>query len=305
MEITNLINQSRDEVNYILDNLNNEDIIYLVNVIKNKEIIYFSGVGKSESIAIHICRILKSIGFKCFDLNILNSLHGDIGTITENDALILFSKSGNTDEIISKIENFKLKKCLIIGISNNSNNKFDKYCDKSIKIPFNQELELYNNKIPTNSSISILLFFNVIISLLANNISINEYSINHSSGSIGNSLKKIKDVLITKFPKFNIKDKLKFNSVCLEMTKYVIGSSFFINDNEELVGMLTDGDLRRLLITNQNLEFINENEINKDYYFEEDVEKYVKDIDLDKKYIPVLKGKKLIGIINCVKLLSN
>ena len=96
-----------------------------------------------------------------------------------------------------------------------------------------------------------------------------------------------------------------FNNVCLEMTKYVIGSSFFINDNEELVGMLTDGDLRRLLITNQNLEFINENEINKDYYFEEDLEKYVKDIDLDKKYIPVLKDKKLIGIINCVKLLSN
>ena len=132
-----------------------------------------------------------------------------------------------------------------------------------------------------------------------------EYSINHFSGSIGSSLKKIKDVLIKKFPKFNINQKLKFNNVCLEMTKYVIGSSFFINDNEELVGMLTDGDLRRLLITNQNLEFINENEINKDYYFEEDLEKYVKDIDLDKKYIPVLKDKKLIGIINCVKLLSN
>ena len=196
MEIDNLINQSKNEIIYQLNNFNKDDIIYLINIIRKKEIIYFSGVGKSESMAIHISKILKSIGFKCFNLDILNSLHGDIGPINEKDALILFSKSGNTDEIVSKINHFKLKKCLIIGITNNKDSKFINHCDKNIIIPFNKELELFNNIIPTNSCISILMFFNIIIALLANNISLNEYSLNHSYGSIGNSLKKIKDVII-------------------------------------------------------------------------------------------------------------
>ena len=298
MEITNLINQSKNEVNYLLDNINKEDILYLVNIIRNKEIIYFSGVGKSESMAIHISKILKSIGFKCFNLDILNSLHGDIGPINEKDALILFSKSGNTDEIVSKINHFKLKKCLIIGITNNKDSKFINHCDKNIIIPFNKELELFNNIIPTNSCISILMFFNIIIALLANNISLNEYSLNHSYGSIGNSLKKIKDVIITEYPKFYLEDNIKFNLICLEITKYDIKTAFFVNKNEELIGILTNHDLKNFISNNQNFDLININNINKEFYFETNQDKYIKDIDLDKKYIPVLKDKKLIGIVN-------
>ena len=110
MEIQNLINQTKIELNYQLNNINHQDLIYVLSKITEKNIIYISGIGKSESIAIHISSILKSIGIKCFHLSILNSLHGDIGTIQENDLLILLSKSGNTEEIISKINNFKLKK---------------------------------------------------------------------------------------------------------------------------------------------------------------------------------------------------
>lgn len=187
MQIKDLILQSKNEIEYQLNNLNEEDILLLTSRIRSHDIIYITGIGKSESVAIHISNLLKSIGIKCFHLNILNSLHGDIGTIEENDLLILLSKSGNTEELISKIESFRLKKCSIIGITNNEYAELHDLCNDTITLPFCNELN--NKKIPTNSCISFILFFNIIISLLSTNITKDTYLINHSAGSIGESLK--------------------------------------------------------------------------------------------------------------------
>ena len=305
MEIQNLINQTKIELNYQLDNINHQNLIYVLSKITEKNIIYISGVGKSESIAIHISSILKSIGVKCFHLNILNSLHGDIGTIEENDLLILLSKSGNTEEIISKINNFKLKKCFILGITMNINSKFKNLCDETIVLPFKTELKLVNDKIPTNSCISFLNFFNIISSLLTSHITMNEYAINHSSGTIGNSLKRIKDIVQYEFPKIYFTENIKINTICLEMTKYSIGCAFFVNKNEELIGIITDGDIRRLIARENDINLLNYNYINTSYIFETDTNKFIKDININLKYIPVLHHKKLIGIIDCLRSITN
>ena len=72
------------------------------------------------------------------------------------------------------------------------------------------------------------IFFNILFSLLSNNISIEEYSINHSSGSIGSSLKTIKDKLINCYPKIVLVNEVNLKSICLELTKYCIGCCFLL-----------------------------------------------------------------------------
>ena len=255
------------------------------------------GVGKSGNIAKHCADLLKSISYKAFSFDILNSTHGDFGCIHENDLIFLFSNSGNTKEIIDIISIFRNKNVnKIIGVCSNENSTFKHLCDDVFIIPFNKEICGEIDKIPTNSCMSQLIFSNILVSLLKKNTSLNEYRINHSAGNIGNDLLKIKDVLITKFPKILLEKEVEITKVLIEMTNYGIGCCFFVDKEDELLGIMTDGDLRRLLISQKDISMININHINKEYYYENDVNKYLNE---SKKlgYIPILKNKIIIGII--------
>ena len=269
----------------------------MVNIINNiKGNIYITGVGKSENMAKHCCDLLKCISYKAFIFDILNSTHGNIGTLKKEDLIILFSNSGNTKEIIDIISLFKNIKIKIVGICSNSESKFVKLCDKTIIIPFNKEISGKIDKIPTNSCMSQLLFSNILVSLLKNNITKDQYKKNHLSGTIGKDLLKIQDVLIKDYPKIILRDKVELNKVLLEMTKYKIGCCFFVDKEDKLLGILTDGDIRRLLISQKNIININISHINTKFYHESNLEKYVNKCK-KVNYIPIINNKIIIGII--------
>ncbi|ADO67298.1 putative bifunctional KDO 8-phosphate phosphatase/arabinose 5-phosphate isomerase [Cafeteria roenbergensis virus] len=291
-----IIQEIRKELNYQLDNLNLNHINNLVNLIKNTDNnIYFMGIGKSGNIAKHCSDLLKSISINCYYLNSINLLHGDIGTLNQN-LIVMFSKSGNTHEIIELIPFLKQRKCYVVGICCDDNSLFEKDCDLVIKTPFTKEIDGAINKIPTNSIMSHLLFTNILVSKLKENINIEEYSLNHPSGNIGKNLLKIKDCLILDFPKIILDKNVLLHKVFLNMTKYKIGCCFFVNYDNKLLGILTDGDIRRLLLTDENKKFINKNDINKNYFFETNIDKYV--FEYKKyNYLPIIKNDKLIGII--------
>lgn len=294
----NIIQEIKQEVNYQLDNLNINKIIPIIDKIKNCEgIIYTTGIGKSENIAYHLADLLKSIGIKSFFLNTINSTHGDIGCISFKDIIIMFSKSGKTKELLEIIPFLKKRNCYIIGICNDNDNKFDIECNYNLILPFKNEIDGEINKIPSNSYMSHLLFVNIIVGELKKNITINQYKQNHPAGLIGIQLKKISDCIITDFPKIILKDQLKLHNILLEMTKYKIGCCFFVNESDKLIGLLTDGDIRRLLLDNENLKVISANIINKNFYWEENVDKYICDSE-NYNFIPILLNKKIIGIIN-------
>jgi arabinose-5-phosphate isomerase len=296
----NIIKEIRNEVNYQLDNfyIINDEIKEVIKLIEKHKTIYFTGIGKSENSAIHCCNLLKSISINAFFLNTINALHGDIGNIKENDLIFLFSKSGNTAELLQLIPFLKERKCYLIGICCDEDSKFLSLCDKTIKLPFNNEINGAINKIPTNSYMSQLLFSNILVTLLKSNIDINQYKNNHPAGNIGNNLKKIKDCIKTdNYPKIILETELYLHDILLEMTKFKIGCCFFININNELIGILTDGDIRRILLNDENKKIININDINKNYYYEEDLHKFINECT-KKNYIPILINKKLHGIIN-------
>lgn len=292
-----ILKEIKIEFNNQINNFDLEKIKELVKMINNiNGNIYFTGVGKSGNMAKHCCDLLKCISYPAFYFDILNSTHGNIGTLKKEDLIILFSNSGNTKEIIDIIPLFKNIKIKIVGICSNLESKFVKLCDKTIIIPFNKEISGDIDKIPTNSCMSQLLFSNILVSLLKNNITKDQYKKNHLSGTIGKNLLKIRDVLIKDYPKIILRDKVELNKVLLEMTKYKIGCCFFVDKEDKLLGILTDGDIRRLLIKNNTTKFITINNINTNYYYETNLDKYL--INIKKKfYIPIISKYKIIGLI--------
>ena len=297
-----IIENIKQEFNYQIKNFKMHQIEEIAKILKSTEFnIYFSGVGKSGNIAKHCCELLKSISLKTNYLDILNSRHGDIGVLKKKDILVFFSNSGNTNEILDLIEILKKKEVIIIGISSNHKSKLIKMCDYNVILPFNNEIGGNISYIPTNSIMSQIIFSNILVSLLKDNTSLDEYKLNHCSGNIGKSLCKIGDVLKTNYAKILFQgDFININSVYLEMIDKKTGCCFFTNNQNELLGILTDGDIRRLLVKRKNLTEISKNDLNKKFYFEDDIQKYLFDCNNKYNYIPVINNKKLIGIISNV-----
>jgi len=309
--ITNYITQIKQESFYQLNNLNNINFDFVTHkILSCTGNIYVSGIGKSEDISIHLINLMKSISINSQYINIMNLTHGDMGCINSNDIIIFFSKSGNTSEIINIIE---LIKCYKIGICCNDKSLFIKYCDYNIILPFQNEIK--NNKminfIPSNSYISHLFFVNILINNLIekSKITLEIYKSNHPAGNIGNNLRVIKDVIITEYPKIVLNSSIELNNVLLEMTRYSIGCCFFVNKDNNLLGVLTDGDIRRMILNN-NINNISIDDINIEYTFIKNKNMFLKDLtnqeDFKKykkaKFIPVIENNNIIGIINYNKI---
>ena len=153
-----------------------------------------------------------------------------------------------------------------------------------------------------------LFFCNILVNNLIekSDITLDLYKSNHPSGNIGNNLKMVKDVIITKYPKLVLERSIELNKVLLEMTQYGIGCCFFVNKNNNLLGVLTDGDVRRIILNNNNICNITIENININYKSIENNNIYLKDfiknedIDIFKraKFIPVIEDNIITGIID-------
>jgi len=292
-----LIDLIKTEAMYQLNGIDINELNKIVEIINGKNI-FFTGIGKSGNMAFHISSLLKSVSQKSYYLDPTNSTHGDIGTIKKDDVVFFLSKSGNTIELLNLIILLKERGCITIGLVCDDYSKFKEICNICLKLPFQNEITGNINNIPTNSCMAQLFFGNLLVSLLKEKISLGEYKTNHPAGNIGDKLKKVKDVIIKEFPILIIDDCLDMHTILLEMTKYKIGCCFFININDELIGLLTDGDIRRLLIkNNEDKKVIELKDINTDFYYVESVDEFLMNIEYKNKFIPVLHNKKIQGII--------
>ena len=292
----------RNEINYQLHHLNERDIVNLASLLREcKGNIYSMGIGKSGNMAKHFADLLKSISIPIYYLETTNSLHGDIGPVKSSDYVFLFSKSGNTHELIQVIPFLKQRTENIYGICCEKCSDFERQCKQVFVTPFQNEISGEINKIPTNSYMSHLLFTNHVVSILKNDISLESYKKNHPAGSIGNSLKKVKDVMVKEFPKIlwseNL-DKIPILDILLEMTQFNIGCCVFLNDNEKLLGILVDGDIRRLLLKKQDLLNITREDIKKNCISVNDENILLSSLDKHYKFVPLInENREVLGLV--------
>ena len=219
-----------------------------INILKNtKGKIVVSGIGKSGHIAKKISSTLSSIGSSSFFIHPAEANHGDLGMITKDECLILISNSGETVELFNLIVHSQKLKVPIISITSERKSTLAKKSDVCLEIPKNIEacpLELA----PTSSTTSSLVLGDALaITLLEkNDFTKKKFSALHPGGKLGRLLLRVKDIMKVGDEIPIVKKSQEMGEALIEITSKGIGCVGIISDKSgDLVGIITDGDLRR------------------------------------------------------------
>jgi len=233
-----------------LKNSINGDFVSAVETIftSNGRVV-LTGMGKSGLIARKIVATLNSTGTAAIYLHPTDALHGDLGMVRSEDVVILISKSGETEEISNLLPMLKRLKVKLIAMSSNKESKLAKECDIFLNIAVKEEACPYDLAPTASTTATLALGDALAVSLLKKrNFTAKDFAFLHPGGSLGKRLSlKIKEVMITgeKIPKVNTETSIK--DVIIEITSKRLGTTCVLDENGKLAGIITDGDLRRLL----------------------------------------------------------
>ena len=223
------------------------DFVKVVNLLlKNKGKIVVSGIGKSGHIASKIASTLSSIGSPSFYIHPSEANHGDLGMLERKDVVILISNSGETSELINLILYCKKIKIPIISITSELNSTLSRESTLNLLIPKNIEacpLELA----PTSSTTCTLALGDALAVTLLKKKKFTESDFRelHPGGKLGQMLSEVKDVMKMNLNIPLIVESKKMSYAILEMTSKGEGCVGVVSKHNELIGIITDGDIRR------------------------------------------------------------
>jgi len=212
--------------------------------------IILCGVGKSGIIANKISATLSSIGTPSFSLSANDCSHGDMGSITKKDILILISYSGDSIELKNIINYANRNKVLLIGITSKKNS--DLYKNSDIKLITPEVKEAGLDIVPTSSTINQLSLGDAlaISTLKKKKINNQDFKKYHPSGSLGEKLKTVEDVMLKQKKIPFINENTLMNKALRIMTKKKLGTLIARNKKNHTTGIITDGQVRRFNLKN-------------------------------------------------------
>ena len=188
--LLNLFKSQQNHLNYFFQNLDlSQTLSFTQTLLRCNGAIFFSGVGKSGFVANKISQTLISLGIRAGFLSPLDALHGDIGALSASDILVLFSKSGNTEELLRLVPCAKAKGAYLVSVTSVEGNALTAVCDMNVHLPLERELCPFDLAPVTSTAIQMVFGDTVAIALMgARNLSKEEYAANHPAGRIGKSL---------------------------------------------------------------------------------------------------------------------
>lgn len=223
------------------------DILEMITHCEGKVVL--CGMGKSGHMARKIAATLSSLGTPSFFLHPAEALHGDLGMVAKEDVVILISHSGESDEIIRLIPSLKIIGAKLIGITSNGQSNLAHECDIVQVMPEMQEACALNLA-PTASTTSVVAYGDALAVLASQKygFSKNDFALFHPQGTLGkNILIKVKDIMAVGENLPVVNENCLISDALVEMSKKQLGVVTVVNEKEELVGIVTDGDLRRAL----------------------------------------------------------
>ena len=220
-----------------------------------------TGIGKSAIIANKIVATLNSTGTPSIFMHAADAIHGDLGIIKKDDVIICISKSGNTPEIMDLVPFLKMTKNPLIAITGDTNSSLAK--NSSVVLNSHVDIEICpNNLAPTNSTTAQLVIGDAIAATLVKikGFTSNDFAKFHPGGSLGKKLYlKVNDLIDSDLkPMVSVDDDIK--DVIIEISNKMLGiTPVFSSDS--IVGVITDGDLRRTLLNNQEISTLKAKDI--------------------------------------------
>ena len=216
--------------------------------------VIITGIGKSANIATKIVATLNSTGTPSIFMHAADAIHGDLGTIQENDSVICISKSGNTPEIKVLVPLIKAIGNKLIAITANKDSFLGQEADYVLNAYVEKEA-CPNNLAPTSSTTAQLVMGDALaMSLLdLRGFSSSDFAKFHPGGSLGKQLYLRVSNLTQQNKKPQVTPNTNIKDVIMEISKNMLGVTAVI-DGSAIVGIITDGDLRRMMSTNDSFK---------------------------------------------------
>ena len=245
-----LLNKQKAYTTHFFESLDLESVDKLIQfLLECKGVLFFTGVGKSGLVAKKIAFTMVSTGTRAFYLSPIDAVHGDLGMVSSQDIFIMISKSGESDELLNLVPAIRNKGATLVGVVCNPQSRLSAACHTVVTLPFQHELCPFDMA-PTMSTAVQSLFGDLLTVALMRHkeFSIDQYALNHPSGRIGKRITlKVKDLMLTdeRIPLCRPEDRLE--EVLVELSNKRCGCILITDDEQKLLGIFTDGDLRRTL----------------------------------------------------------
>jgi arabinose-5-phosphate isomerase len=257
----NVINIEYRSIQNLINSID-DDFVQAVKLIsESKGRLIVAGVGKSAIISSKLVATFNSTGQPSIFLHAADAIHGDLGNVQKNDIVICLSKSGNTEEIKLLTSNLKILGNKIISICGNPSSFLVKHSDININASVIEEA-CPHDLAPTSSTTAQLVLGDALAICLLEyrGFSKKDFARFHPGGILGKKLSmKVENIINNKIPLVFENDELK--DVIIEISENRLGATVVCNDKKDIVGMITDGDLRRCFENNNEFSNLEAKEI--------------------------------------------
>lgn len=250
-----VLKKEAEAINRLIERMDGEMLRVIEMMLNCNGRVVMTGVGKSGIIAHKISATFASTGTPSLFLHPAEGLHGDLGMVTKDDVVFALSKSGESDELIQIIPSIKKIGAKLIALVSNDQSTLARQADEMICIGQVEEACPLGVAPTTSTTLMLALGDAIAMALLtARQFSLNDFAIYHPGGLLGKRLLVTVDSIIehTKrnpciYPTATIKDAI------FKMTESNLGATSIIDKNGQLIGILTDGDIRRALVKEENI----------------------------------------------------
>ena len=285
-----------------------EKVVTTILDLKGRVIV--TGIGKSAIIASKIVATLNSTGTPSVYMHAADAIHGDLGIIQEEDIVLCISKSGNTSEIKVLLPLIKRLGVKVIGMVSHMESYVAKHADLRLNATIEQEADPNNLAPTTSTTVQLALGDALAICLLqAKGFTSGDFAKYHPGGSLGKQLYLTVDDIYPNNELPIIKQGTLIQPSIVTISEKRLGAAAIVNDNEELIGIFTDGDLRRMLEKYSDFSNITIEEVmTPDPKTIQKGEFAIRALNLMKEHdisqLIVVEGKKVVGFLHINDLLN-
>ncbi|MEE8430260.1 MAG: KpsF/GutQ family sugar-phosphate isomerase [Candidatus Desulfatibia sp.] len=228
----------------------------MVELIYNSEgRIIVSGIGKSGIVGRKIVATLNSTGTRSLFLHPAEAMHGDLGVVGQEDIFLALSNSGETDELSSLIPSVRKIGCKIIAFTGDKNSTLAQNSDIVLDVGVEREA-CPLGLAPTASSTALLAMGDALAVVLLNKKHFNtsDFKKIHPGGTLGQRLSnKVQDIMLTGTSIPRVTEGTSLGDAVREINRLELGAAFVVSHDDILLGIITDGDLRRFLAKNESI----------------------------------------------------
>jgi len=220
----------------------------VIKILESKGRVVVTGIGKSAIIANKIVATLNSTGTPAMYMHAADAIHGDLGMVQKDDVVICISKSGNTAEIKVLVPLLKKLGSVLVGLVSKTESYLAERADFVLNATVGEEA-CPNNLAPTTSTTAHLAMGDALAVCLleAKGFTAKDFAKYHPGGSLGKQLYLKVGDLIPKMSPPSVHETADLRAVIVEISGKRLGATSVVNDQQKVVGIITDGDLRRML----------------------------------------------------------